>query len=351
VVLDHIINEALADVGCSSGNESIPEISGMKPLLPGHDEQILIFGLGSTGCSILKKINKSGGPGIRTIAVNNNRESLEYSGSSVSFFLKSSYFPSGSYGLCGGNPDLIKRYTSAMEQALPDFEPLTGSPEICFILAGLGGNMGTGSAPVIARMMQDKGSIVTAIVVLPATIEITRRLRAEEGIRNLKPYINTMIVLDLDQLKNLLPGNVPFMHHFLVIDQIVTLTVRNIIESIHSADAPLSVFTFDFEDIRDILKIGGLGTILIAEAACNETISSDQLLHPLLRIQFGMIKGAIFHITAGNDTCIFENEMLVADLAREFSLRAEVVWGLTIKREFEGRKLILAIATTCNKWE
>jgi cell division protein FtsZ len=341
---DHFVKEALAYTD-HPGRTAI----STKSTAQDAQNNILVLGLGSAGCSIVRRLNLMEGYPIHTLVADREKEYLEQSLSPTIFLLKSSYFPPSSFGLCGGNPDLIDLYSRAVENAWPDLASLTGSPGMCFIVAGMGGNMGTGAAPVIARMMKEKGTIVIALVTLPTSFEKSRRLRAEKGIKKLMKNTHATIVLDLNQLKAMLPDDLPFGHLYSIMDYIIASTLRGIIDTTHSTGEPLALIPFEYEDIRYILQNGVRGTILLGEIYCRDTIRMmdvDSLLYSLGPLHPADIKGAIIHITAGHDTCIFENDMLAQALTGDFNPHADVTWGVTVKREFDGRKRILAIVTT-----
>ena len=70
-----------------------------------------------------------------------------------------------------------------------------------FISAGMGGGTGTGSAPVIARAAREKGILTVGVVTKPFEFEGTVRMRqANEGIDDLKKYVDTLIVIPNEKL-------------------------------------------------------------------------------------------------------------------------------------------------------
>ena len=66
----------------------------------------------------------------------------------------------------------------------------------------MGGGTGTGGAPIIAKICRELGILTVAIVTTPFQFEGPRRLQqAEEGIRQLQPYVDTLLVISNDKLR------------------------------------------------------------------------------------------------------------------------------------------------------
>ena len=101
-------------------------------------------------------------------------------------------------GLGAGNiPAVAKK--AAEDKADEIKALLEKNTQMLFITAGMGGGTGTGAAPVIAALAKEiellddteKKILTVAIVTLPFSFEgRKRKLQAEEGIRELKKYVD-----------------------------------------------------------------------------------------------------------------------------------------------------------------
>ena len=70
-----------------------------------------------------------------------------------------------------------------------------------FVTAGMGGGTGTGGAPVVAQVARELGALTIGVVTRPFNFEGRRRSgAAEEGIRNLRQRVNTVITIPNDRL-------------------------------------------------------------------------------------------------------------------------------------------------------
>ena len=74
---------------------------------------------------------------------------------------------------------------------------------MAFITAGMGGGTGTGGAPIIAKICKDLGILTVGIVTTPFAYEGKKRQQqAEEGIKDLKQYVDTLLVISNDKLRH-----------------------------------------------------------------------------------------------------------------------------------------------------
>lgn len=310
------------------------------------DTGLLVIGVGTADTRIIGRLLHLGQPGLRTLAIDFDKESLELTSATSRFHVTPSYFFKG-FGLCGGDPDLVDCYSDATKKASPDIEPLLGNPEFCFIIAGMGGNMGNGAAPVIARMMRERGAVVTAIVCRPFAFERERNVRAEQGITNLCEAAHTVLILEFEQLRSILPAGLALLQHYAVMDHIIALAVRNIRESTYCA----SYQNFDRKDLHYILERGGTGTLLLGEFDRfnkEDGRSLAEIQAPLMDFPAHRVKGCILHITAGDDIDTYDSEQLALALSRPFDPHADVIWGTTLRQEMEGKVRMVSIITGLN---
>jgi len=116
----------------------------------------------------------------------------------------------------GGDPEVGKRAAelAAAELAAAELESMLRGADLVFVIAGLGGGTGTGSAPVVARLAKERGAIVVAMVTTPFHLERARIFVAEEGLEALCNYADTSIVMDNNRLWNahlICPSSMPFL--------------------------------------------------------------------------------------------------------------------------------------------
>jgi cell division protein FtsZ len=102
-----------------------------------------------------------------------------------------------------------------------------------FITAGLGGGTGTGATPVIAEICREMGALTVAVVTRPFSFEGKRRAQiAEQGLTELKKYVDTAITIPNDRLRALASKKATLMEMFMKADEILLHAVKGITDLI-----------------------------------------------------------------------------------------------------------------------
>lgn len=55
-----------------------------------------------------------------------------------------------------------------------------------FVIAGLGGGSGSGSAPIVAEAIRETGALIIGCVTIPFASEVVRRKKAISGLKALR---------------------------------------------------------------------------------------------------------------------------------------------------------------------
>lgn len=84
--------------------------------------------------------------------------------------------------------------------------PLWQGTDAVVIIGGLGGGLGTGAAPVIARLAHEMGLTVDAVMSTPFGFEGKQRIEtAEGGVPMLRAAVDRLTLIDLDALHKARP--------------------------------------------------------------------------------------------------------------------------------------------------
>ena len=99
----------------------------------------------------------------------------------------------------GCNPEQGRK--AALESVEQIKEMLSGSTEMVFITAGMGGGTGTGAAPVIAQVSKELGLLTVGVVTLPFRDEGPEFMtRAVLGIKEMEKYVDSLLIIDNQKL-------------------------------------------------------------------------------------------------------------------------------------------------------
>ncbi len=247
-------------------------------------------------------------------------------------------------GLGAGASPKVGR-EAAMEDRDRIAEVLAGA-DMVFIAAGMGGGTGTGAAPVVAEVARELGALTVAVVTKPFGFEGKRRmLIAEEGMKELKEHVDSLITIPNEKLLPVLGPDVSLLNAFGAANDVLLGAVQGISELI-TRDGLINV---DFADVRTVMSEMGMammgsgvatGSNRAAEAA------EKAIRSPLLEdMSLQGARGVLVNVTGGFDMSVSEyNE--VGDIVREFAAEdATVIVGTVIDPEVNDELRVTVVAT------
>jgi cell division protein FtsZ len=161
---------------------------------------IKVIGVGGAGGNAINHMIEQGVEGVEFIAVNTDAQVLSRNKARNQIQL-------GSSGLgAGAKPEEARAVALAERDRIE--EAIAGA-HMVFITAGMGGGTGTGAAPVIAEVARSLGILTVAVVTKPFTFEGSKRMKsAEQGLEQLGPHTDSLIVILNDKLEEVLGEDV-----------------------------------------------------------------------------------------------------------------------------------------------
>ena len=92
--------------------------------------------------------------------------------------------------------------------------------DVLFIIAGMGGQVGTDVAPIVAQRAKELGIVTMALVTKPFPFEGSQRMqKAADGIERLKEYVDAMLIVSNDKLLPLMDKKMELKDGFQKINQ------------------------------------------------------------------------------------------------------------------------------------
>lgn len=245
--------------------------------LPKQKSSIIkVLGVGGGGSNAVNYMFAQDIEGVDFIICNTDAKALEQSRIPNKIQLG----PHLTQGLgAGANPEVGKQAT---EESLEEIRRiLEVNTKMAFITAGMGGGTGTGGAPIISKICRDLGILTVGIVTTPFGFEGPRRLKqAEDGIRQMQPYVDTLLVISNDKLR-MQYGNLKMTDAFGKADNVLATAAKCITDIINSK----GTIIVDFADVCTVMKNGGVAILGSATAegedraqlAIEEALSSPLL--------------------------------------------------------------------------
>ncbi len=246
-------------------------------LITENSADVCVVGVGSFGCEIGSRLKGKDIFGVEIIAIDDHPDELLRLKADKKFFLNNG-IPRG-LATCG-NP--IVGEMAAKRDAEQLGELIKGK-RIIILIAGLGGQIGTGASPIIAEIAKNQGSLVIGAFSLPMGPE--GRIRTDnaiESLAKLRKISNTIILIPLDRMKEVFP-ELEFRKVWDVSPEAFTEAIREVIITITESGAPNT----DSKKFRSILFDGGIVMIGMGESEISgprgwEEASSEAISSPLL---------------------------------------------------------------------
>jgi cell division GTPase FtsZ len=250
-----------------SENTVVGEL-GLSPGVAGREPAVAVTGIGGGGCNFVHRISGMGIKGVTTIAVNTDRLHLEMIDADRKLLIGNDRVQGTG---CGSDAGLGRL---CMQDAAGTLAEVVGSPDVVFIVAGLGGGTGTGGAPLAARIAKETGAIVVGVAFMPFKGERTRRAQAQSGLEEFRRTSDAVMVMENDRLLTLAP-NLPIGEAFSMMDKLIAERISGVLEMM-SLSAKLS------ETTRLLEALPETGMAMLS---CGEGITCEAVDHPLLQLE------------------------------------------------------------------
>ena len=215
-----------------------------------------------------------------------------------------------------------------------------------FVTAGMGGGTGTGAAPVVARIAKEIGALTVGVVTKPFQFEGKKRMRqADEGMRELKDAVDTLITIPNQRLLAVAGRNTSLLDTFKKADDVLLQAVHGISDliTVHG------LINLDFADVRTIMAEMGMAMMGTGSASGeNRAIEAAQkaIASPLLEdISIDGAKGVLINITGGPDLTLHEVNEAATLIQEEAHEDANIIFGAVIDERMGDEIRITVIAT------
>jgi len=243
----------------------------------------------------------------------------------------------------GANPEVGR------DAAAENREQLANSfqgADMIFIAAGMGGGTGTGAAPVIAEVAKEAGALTVGVVTKPFSREGKLRLtKAEEGIKELKKYVDSLIVIPNDRLLGLAGKSMSILDAFKPSDDVLRQAVQGISDLITTS----GLINVDFADVQAIMSERGMAMMGIGMASGDNRAveaATRAISSPLLEdIDISGARGVLVNISGSSGMTMDEFDAASRIIHEKVHEDANIIIGLVIDESLGDHIKITAIAT------
>lgn len=299
-----------------------------------------VVGVGGGGCNAIESMIRRGLTGVEYVAVNTDAQVLE--GNNAHRKVQVGVKITKGLG-AGADPNVGRKAVEEDKEKLTEI--LSGS-DMVFVTTGMGGGTGTGGAPVVASIAKSLGALVVGVVTKPFRWEgKTRMKNAEEGILELKKYVDSLIVIPNERLLSIVDPRASFQIAFDKPNEVLFEATRGIADIITIQ----GLINVDFADVRAVMNQSGVAMMGTGMAnGENRVIEAAQkaISSPLLDgVNIKGAKNILLNVTGSSDLSVqevIEGNNIIFDAAGE---EANVIFGCVQKDEMQDYVSYTVIAT------
>lgn len=300
---------------------------------------IKVIGVGGGGNNAVNRMVASNVRGVDFIAINTDKQVLVHSSATHKIPIGEKI--TKGHG-AGGNPEIGGR---SAEESIEEIKNAISGADMVFITAGMGGGTGTGAAPVVARVARDMGILTVGIVTKPFAFEGKRRMaQAENGIAALSEFVDSLIIIPNERLKQVSETRITLLNAFEVSDGVLSHGVQSISELINVP----GYINLDFMDVTEIMKDAGYAHMGVGEGTGKdkaEIAAKAAISSPLLESSISGANGILINITASPDIGLEDIDLATAMITNEAADDAKIIFGVAFDPELEDKMKITMIAT------
>ncbi len=299
---------------------------------------IKVIGVGGGGGNAVNRMIENDVQGVEFIAINTDAQVLRLSKADSRMQIGKML----TRGLgAGADPEVGRRAAIESEDEIRE---LLSETDMVFITAGMGGGTGTGAAPVIAKIAREQGCLTIGIVTKPFSFEGRRRVAtALEGLDELKPFVDTLIVVPNDRLLYVVDRSTSMLEAFREADNVLRQGVQGIAEII---TVP-GLINVDFADVKTVMKDKGTALMGIGISSGQERAieATRKAIHsPLLDANIDGATDAIVNISSGVDIALWEVNEAIEAIQNASSTEINIIYGTTINQDIKEEVIVTVIA-------
>ena len=300
---------------------------------------IKVIGVGGGGNNAVNRMISTNIRGVEFIAVNTDSQALDTSCAAKKLVIGDKITRGKG---AGSNPEVGKR---SAEESIDTVRDALEGADMVFITAGMGGGTGTGAAPIIAKASKEMGILTVGIVTKPFSFEGRKRYaQAEAGIAELSKYVDSLIVIPNERLKQVEDTHITLANAFEIADDVLRRGVQSVSELINVP----GFINLDFADVTSIMKNAGYAHMGVgsakgadkAQVAAMQAISS-----PLLETSITGATGVLVSITASEDIQLDEIDAASQMIYEEAHPDANIIWGAAFDPSLQDEMRVTIIAT------
>lgn len=304
--------------------------------------KIKVIGVGGAGGNAVQEMIDSQLMGVQFVCANTDLQALSRNKALIKVQLGEKL----TKGLGAGANPVVGR--EAALESINSIRDAIGDADMIFVTAGMGGGTGTGAAPIVAQAAKEMGILTVGVVSKPFYFEGANRLKiAEEGLEELKQYVDSLIVIPNDRLVTLAPKKAKMSMMMKMANEVLFNAVRGISDVI-MRDGLINV---DFADVRTTMQQTGMALMGTGRASGENRAKEaaiKAISSPLLEdVSLESAKAILYNITTNGDITMDEVKEIGNEIhdASSTDKNINIIFGIVFDEAMGDELQVTVIAT------
>jgi cell division protein FtsZ len=309
------------------------------------DVLIKVLGVGGGGGNAIETMIRNKLSKVEFIVANTDLSDLKYSSAKIKIQIGKKITRGRG---AGTDPEKGKL---AAEESEDEIKKILQGANLLILSAGMGGGTGTGAMPVIAKIAQEMKILTLGIVNTPFKHEgVLRNKRAEEGIRELKKYIDTLLIIPNDKL-SLIYKQMTLFDAFQKANDVLYQATKSIVEIINSN----GIINVDFADVETTLNNKGFALFGVGEAKLEQDgdnkakaieAANSAINNPLLEdITLSSCKGLLINVSTDYNLGMQDYDAIMEVITNEAGGNPNIIQGVVFDEKYKDTVKVSIIAT------
>ena len=304
-----------------------------------NNAKIIVIGVGGGGCNAVNRMIDANPKNVNFLAVNTDSQALATCKAENKLQIGEKL----TKGLgAGGNPEIGQK---SAEESMEEIARNIQGAEMVFVTAGMGGGTGTGAAPIIAKVAKDMGILTVGVVTKPFSFEGRKRgEHAELGVKFLKQYVDSIVIVPNDKLLQISDANTTFLEAFNMADEVLRQGVQGVTDLIGEE----GIVNLDFADVETVMRDRGVAHMGIGhgkgEDKVNDAVKAA-IESPLLETTVAGAKAILLNITGGFDIGMMDITEASNQVHSVADKDAIIIFGAAVREDMQDEMSVTIIAT------
>jgi cell division protein FtsZ len=299
---------------------------------------IKVIGVGGCGGNAVDHMIEQGVQGVEFVAINTDAQALKRNKARIQVQIGAGI----TKGLgAGAIPDVGR---AAAEEDRESIAEVVRGANMVFITAGMGGGTGTGAAPIVAEVAREMDILTVAVVTKPFAHEGKRMRHAQEGIKALSEYVDSLIIVPNEKLMSVLGEDTTLLDAFRAANGVLQGAVAGIAEVINVP----GLVNVDFADVRTLMSENGMAMMGSATASgpTRAQVAAERAMSsPLLEdVNLSGARGVLVNISSSQNLTMKEYKQITNSV--QFAVEDATVIVGSVFDESMGDELRVTIVAT-----